>query len=99
MRWRVTILRQTSQTDGLGGQLDSWTVRQTVAAEKIHRSEDERYAAAQRYESRLVTFRLWWTADLFATDRLRCDGVVFDIKGIRELGFRRGLDVAAEARL
>lgn len=98
LRWRVTILRQTDDTNQWDERLDVWEELRTVRALKIHKSEDERFAAEQRYESRLVTFRTNYMPDLLATDRLRCDGLDYEIKGIRELGFRRGTEIAAEYR-
>ena len=38
-----------------------------------------------------------FTSDLTAVDRLRCNGVEYDIKGIREIGFREAIEVKAEA--
>lgn len=96
MCWRVTILRQTDQTNELNEPLDIWNEVRTIRAEKIHKAEDEKFAASQRYESRTVTFRIWYWPDIVATDRLRCVGLVYEIRGIRELGFRRGLEIAAE---
>lgn len=96
LRWRLTILRQTNATNDWSEQLDVWEELRTVRAMKIHKSEDERFAASQRYESRTVTFRTNYLPDLLATDRLRCDGLEYEIRGIRELGFRRGTEIAAE---
>lgn len=95
MRWTVTILRRASGSNAWGEDAGEWRDVRTVRATKIHKSEDEKIAAAQRYEVRTVTFRMWFTADLFVTDRLRCDGLEFEITGLRELGFREGLEVAA----
>lgn len=96
MRWRLTILRRTSETDDYGEQLAEWNEVRTIRAQKIHKAEDERVAASQQYESRTVTFRTYFFPDITATDRLRCDGLIYEIHGIRELGFRRGLEIAAE---
>lgn len=98
LRWRITILRQTGESNSWAEDLDTWEEVRTVRAMKIHKSEDERFAAEQRYESRTVTFRTYFLADLLVTDRLRCDGLEYDIRGIRELGFRRGTEIAAEFR-
>jgi SPP1 family predicted phage head-tail adaptor len=71
----------------------------TVWAEKIHKTEDERFAAEQRYAVRTVTFRTYWIEGILPTDRLRCDGYLYDIKGVRELGFRDGMEIAAEGEV
>ncbi|HWA18961.1 MAG TPA: phage head closure protein [Devosia sp.] len=92
----MTILRQTEETNEFGERLDDWEEVRTVRAEKIHKSEDEAFAASVRYERRAVTFRMYFAADVSVTDRLRCDGLIYEIRGIREIGFRRGIDVAAE---
>lgn len=96
MLWRLTILRQSSQTNEWNEPVGEWEELRTIKAQKIHKAEDERFSASQRYESRAVTFRIHYTADLRATDRLRCDSLEYEIRGIRELGFRRGLEIAAE---
>lgn len=64
--------------------------------EKIHKQEDERFAAEQRYALRTVTFRAYWIDDIRSTDRLECDGALYDVKGVRELGFREGVEISAE---
>jgi SPP1 family predicted phage head-tail adaptor len=98
MRWRVTILRQSQTENDFGEQVDAWTELRTVRAEKIHRTATESFTASQRAERRTVTFRVWYSADILATDRLVCDGLTYDVKGIEEIGFRRGLEITAEYR-
>ncbi len=94
--WQLTVLRRGPEVNEFNEPIGEWTAIRTMRAQKIHKSEDEKFAASQRYESRTVTFRTYFFADLQATDRLRCDGLEYDIKGIREFGFRRGLEIAAE---
>lgn len=99
LRWRLTICREleTGRTAANEPILE-WTDLRTIRCQKIHKSEDEAFAASKDYEVRNVTFRIYCRGDLLATDRLRCDGDEYDIKGIREVGFRRGMDVTAELR-
>ena len=99
LRWRVTILRETEIGRTAANEpVLEWSEVRTVRAAKIHKSEDEAFSASRNYEVRNVTFRTYHLADLAATDRLQCDGETYEIKGIRELGFRRGLDITAELR-
>jgi SPP1 family predicted phage head-tail adaptor len=65
-------------------------------AEKIHKSEDEAFAASQQYARRLVTFRMYYLADVQETDVLVVDGETYAVRGIREIGFRAGTEIAAE---
>lgn len=96
MRWRLTILRQVqvSSTD-LNEPVFEWQAVRTIKAQKIHKSEDETFAADQRYGRRTVTFRTYYQPDIGETDRLRSDGVDYDVIGVRELDYRAGIEISA----
>jgi len=99
LRWRITILRETEIGRTVANEpVMQWTEWRTVRAAKRHKNEDEAFAASKNYEVRNVTFRAYYIPGLAVTDRLQCDGDEFEIKGIRELGFRRGMDITAELR-
>lgn len=94
----ITIERQipTGDEDVFGQPLSEWRPIASMWASKTHKSEDEAFAAEQRYAVRVVTFTLYWSNDIRETDRLICDGLRYGIKGIREIGFREGLQISAE---
>jgi hypothetical protein len=69
-----------------------------IKAHLSHQSEDEKFAASQVYESRVVTFTTHMFA-LDATASLECEGVIYGVIGIRQLGRRRGLEIKAKATL
>jgi SPP1 family predicted phage head-tail adaptor len=94
----IVIERQfpTGTTDSLGQAITEWRPVHKAWAAKLHKSEDEAFAASQRYAQRTVTFRTYWLNDVTETDRLECDGVYVDIKGVREIGFREGIEIAGE---
>lgn len=69
-----------------------------IKARLAHQSEDEKFAASQVYESRVVTFTTHMFA-LDATASLECEGVTYGVIGIRQLGRRRGLEIKANATL
>lgn len=97
---RVVELRRdvpTGAVDALNVPVKVDTLVATFRAEKIHKSEDERFAAEQRYAVRAVTFRAWFRADVIETDRLVCEGVTYDIRGVREIGRREGIEISCEA--
>jgi SPP1 family predicted phage head-tail adaptor len=93
---RVTIERFTT-IPGDFDDIEVWADLRTVWAAMTYDSADEEFAANQLYARRLVTFTMRFTSDLSAIDRLRCDGVGYDIKGIKEIGFREAIEVKAEA--
>jgi SPP1 family predicted phage head-tail adaptor len=94
---KLVVQRQveTGRTP-LNEPIKTWQTVHTVWAEKIHKSEDEAFASSQRYASRVVTFRVYFLADLNETDRLMVDGETYNIAGIRELGYRAGTEISAE---
>ena len=94
---RVTVERYTLTSDPQWGDTYAWADLRTVWAGMAYDSADEEFAAGQGYATRVVTFSMRFTSDLSAVDRLRCLGVTYDIKGIRELGNRDGIEVKAEA--
>lgn len=95
----VTLLREsTTGHDSLNEPVMEWIPVRRFKAERINKSEDERFAVEQRYGVRVVTFRARWFEGIAETDRIECEGLEYDIKGLKELGRRRDLDIAAEAR-
>lgn len=74
-----------------------WTDLRTVWAAMAYDSADEDFAAGQAYARRVVTFTVRFTSDITAVDRVRCMGVTYDVKGLKEIGNRDGLEIKAEA--
>ena len=95
---RILVVERQFQVgeDILFQPVYEWRPIQQMWAAKLHKSEDEKFAASQRYAVRTVTFTTYWTDNIRETDRLECDGLHYDIKGIREIGFREGIEIAAE---
>jgi SPP1 family predicted phage head-tail adaptor len=97
---RVDVLRQVrTGVDSLNAPIIAWQVVRTVWAARSAKAESENFddTTGQRIARRTVTFSMRFTADLSETDRLRCEGVTFNVIGIREIGFRDALEVTAEA--
>lgn len=97
---RVDVLRQVQTgVDSLNAPVIAWQVVRTVWAARVAKAESEGFddTTRQRIARRTVTFSMRFTTDLHETDRLQCEGVTYNIVGIREIGFRDALEVAAEA--
>lgn len=94
----ITVERQspTGDEDALGQPVLAWQPVWKAWAGITNKTEDEAFAASQRYAKRVVTFSTYWNGDLKETDRIECEGRRYDIKGIREIGFREGVEIAAE---
>lgn len=101
MNRRLAILRRVQTgTDTLNAPVFEWQTWRTVWAERISKKEDERFSddLRQRYAVHRVIFRTRYLADISEVDRLECEGVTYDIKGLRELGFREGTEISAESQ-
>lgn len=96
MNRRVVVERYTLVPGPLNDEL-VWADIRTVWAAMKYESADEVFAADQAYARRVVTFTMRFTSNLTAVDRLRCDGVTYDVLGIKEVGFREAIEVKAEA--
>ncbi|WP_275782430.1 phage head closure protein [Pararhizobium gei] len=96
---RLARLQRNSETgelDALDQPIKAWTVIASFWVSKTHKSEDEAFAASQRYARRTVTFGCHFRSDVTETDRIEVDGVLYAVKGIREIGFREALEISAE---
>lgn len=92
------VLRPTAIGEtGLGETVYEDQRTRTLWVTLIYKAETEEFAASQRLAVRTVTFRSRFFPDLRATDKIECEGVVYDVKGWREIGRREGLEISAEA--
>jgi SPP1 family predicted phage head-tail adaptor len=96
---QVAILTYASTRDAAGGVVETWTEGATVPAEKADQTGREFQAAAQTNAEMTTRFWLRWRSDITAKGRLLCEGVVYDIKAIREVGRRDGLEITATGRV
>lgn len=92
---RLDVLRRTVASGDKWGDVYAYEPVNTLWAALKHDAEDERHAAEQAYAVRVVTFTTRYSADLFDTDRLECEGVEYEVIGIRQIGRREGLEIKA----
>lgn len=98
----VTILRPAGADDGLAevdGVLAPFLT--DIWAAKRDASDGERLKAAELGAALTARFRVWWSpeaATINGRDRLLCEGVTYDIGGVKEIGTRDGLEITASAR-
>lgn len=91
--------------DGLGHFVEEWQDMTTVSASKTDIRDAERVAAQQVGSTVTSRFGIRWSErvdDITPKDRLRYpageDGREFDIKAVKEIGRREGLEITAAAR-
>lgn len=99
---RIVIQRATTTQDaGSGENVETWATLATEFAEMMPLSDSERLKAAEISAEISVRFRLAWKSSLSTVnpkDRLTFDGRTFDIWGVKEIGFREGIEISANAR-
>lgn len=92
----IRIERATPTTDQYGDETHAWTELATVPASKIDLSGDENEVAAQLSALVVTRFRVPWSAeiaDVTARDRVVYGGKVYEIKAVKELQFKVGLEL------
>lgn len=98
---RVLLERFGLTRDPLNNPVEGWTTLATVWASKHDVSDTERLRAAEvgsNLTTRFVIRHSSTVADLNTKDRLTCEGLVYNIVGVKELGRREGIEITAAAR-
>jgi len=94
---RVTFQRLAT-TPGRGGEpTKAWADAFTTWAQVRDVSASERASAPKEMAQRSSTFTIRWRSDVTESMRIVYDGREWDITGIKELGRRGGLEIAAQA--
>ena len=97
----ITIQRFTATADDYGEQSKSWTDVGAVLASKVDVSGSEDPSADQLTALVVTRFRVRWSetlADLSPLDRIVYEGQIYDIKVVKELQLKVGIEIFATAR-
>lgn len=91
----MSLQRRVVVRDSFGGEIEKWFDVEDVWAGVNQTGTSERFEnnAARKVPLRNATFTIGWRADVSETSRVVYDGFPWDIKGIAEIGYRRGLTV------
>ncbi|WP_332712617.1 phage head closure protein [Pelagibacterium mangrovi] len=89
----ITIQRFTSTVDEYGTVVEDWTTLATVKTEIIQASTTEFLRSFGTSEEPAIIFRIRHKRGITLADRVMHGGNVLDIKEIRELGRRAGLEL------
>src|SRR3546814_1174641 len=93
---RVTLQRFTTTQDEYGEEIQTWTDLATVFAEVRQQGGKEYLVAATTLAERRVVFFLRWFPGLTVEDRVSYDGLLHNIKEVREIGRRDGVERSEE---
>lgn len=108
LRWsdldrEVQFLRQGVGDDGFSSEAGEFAAHgDAVRAKRLDVSDGERWRAGEVASSIMARFRLRWSpfiAAITPKDRLSCEGLEFDIVGLKEIERRRWVEVTGSARI
>jgi SPP1 family predicted phage head-tail adaptor len=91
---RVIIIQRGATVNGAGGvPVTTWSPIGTMRAQIVNGATEEFIRGPGASEETSITFRLRFLDGVTTENRVTFEGQAFDIKEIRELGRRRGLDI------
>lgn len=91
----ITVQRFTNTVDDLGTPIETWTDLVTVRAQIIQQSTEEFIRGYGASDDTIVIFRTRWIDDITTADCVVFDGDNFNIKELKPIGRRKGLDIRA----
>ncbi len=94
----ITIQRALEVVDYFGVPRHAWTAVATLRAERVEAAAVEENRAHGASSERTITFRTRYHLGISLADRVLFEGEAYDIKEVRELGRRRGLELKVLAR-
>ncbi|CAN7437414.1 phage head closure protein [Neorhizobium sp. LjRoot104] len=93
----ITIQRSGLTVDDYGTETEGWNDVATVRAQLVQQSTEEFMRSFGSSSEMAVIFRVRYRDDLTPSDRITYQGQAYDVKEIKELGRREGLDLRCVA--
>jgi len=97
---RLVPHEPVSTRDAVGGEVVNFLPRGKLFASKRDVSDAERVRAMQEGATITTRFQVRWsslTASISAGWRVKCDGVLYAVTGVKEIGRRVGREITATA--
>lgn len=89
----VEIQRHTVAVDDYGTQTEGWATVATVRAQVLQSTTEEFLRSFGTTSDIAIIFRIRHVDGLTPTDRVLFAGQAYDLKEVKELGRREGLDL------
>lgn len=99
---RIGILRATATADAFNAPVETWSEVLQLWAAKRDVSDGERFRAGAMSAERMTRFQIRWSNaanTITPMDRVKFDGLVYDILAVKELERREGIEITASARV
>jgi SPP1 family predicted phage head-tail adaptor len=93
----IALERLAKTVKRSGDVITTWTNIDTVRAEIVQQSATEFLTGYGEAENGSVIFRIRYLSGITTADRVTYDGKPYDLKEIKDIGRRRGLELRAVA--
>lgn len=93
----ISIQRFTNTVDEYGTPVQTWTDVATVRAQIVQQSTEEFIRGFGASDETVIIFRMRYLAGVTLADRISYGGVLHNIKEVKEIGRRKGLEVRCVA--
>ncbi|MGA1804442.1 phage head closure protein [Rhizobium sp. HT1-10] len=94
----IQIQRWTTdpEPDDMGTVTPGFTALATLRAQIVQASTDEYIRSAGATDETVIIFRTRWLAGVTNSDRVSYQGAFFNIKEVKEIGRREGLELRCQ---
>jgi SPP1 family predicted phage head-tail adaptor len=89
----IVVQSFTSTDDGYGNVTETWTDKATLRAQLVQASTDEYLRDYGVSDETVTIFRTRWIDGVTLSDRVVYAGLLHNIKSVKEIGRRRGLEL------
>ncbi|WP_353641964.1 phage head closure protein [Mesorhizobium sp. WSM2239] len=89
----ITIERATTTVDDYGTPAEGWAILATIRAQLIQGTAEEFIRSFGTATESAVIFRIRYLDGITLADRVTHAGRTFDLKEVKELGRREGLEL------
>ena len=93
----IQLQRSAQTVDEYGTPSEGWATIATVRAQLIQSTTEEFLRSYGTTSEAAMVFRIRHMAGIAPTDRVLFDGTAYDLKEVKELGRREGLDLRCTA--
>lgn len=94
---QITIQRSENSVNEYGTPVFTWTDTATLRVQLVESRAEEFLAGGAANDKTLAIFRVRYLAGVTNADRIAYDGKLFNIREVKEIGRRKGLELRAEA--
>lgn len=95
----IDVQRATRSVNANGTPIETWTTYVTLRAQVLQQATEEFIrGSAGASDETTVVFRTWWHDGIGLADRIVFNGMLHNIKEIKPIGRRAGLEIRTFAK-